>query len=358
MDLPNVLGWNTSTKGHRGSIKIESKSRECNGISYVINIDGNTRKYDLSAIGMNDTSHEWIVQLEGLEYGTDIFYYLHDRAAQAANMRSDFLAEPSRRILALLNGMKDKTSELEANENKLNWASYDSPQKGWETEKNRVIYRIIPHQPPLNITINRHWKLERCDTNDDPFEWILLNTCMTEDQLKAKAQKDYNRIINNQPAGFIVENGMQGEPLCIPFNMRVDDNPKTQFGVAKPPMWYVPGVAMFKAGLAHMHGALKYGHFNWREKPMSSSVLINAAFRHMFAWKEGEDCAQDSGIDHLAHAAACLNILMDAQHYGNLNDDRHDSVTDFNKLFEESKPIIKQIEQDAAALHASKTTNS
>ncbi len=257
-ELPNVLKWNTSTRGHKESTKIESNSLECNGTMYVIKIDGDTCKYDLSAVGVSDTSHEWIVQLEGLEYGTDIFYYLHDRAAQEANSRSDFKAEPSERIANIL------------------------------------------------------------------------------------------------PAGFIVENGMQGKTPSI----LVDGNPKTQFGVAKPPAWYVPFTAVFMTGLAHMHGALKYGHFNWRDEPMSTSTLINAALRHISAYKEGEDCAQDSGCSHLAHAAACLNILMDAEHHECLNDDRHASKTHFDKLFKLAEPVIKQVTEDAAMMHASKPTNN
>jgi hypothetical protein len=125
-----------------------------------------------------------------------------------------------------------------------------------------------------------------------------------------------------------------------PTSRYPDGNPKTAFGMKKPPLWYVPFTALYKTALAHLHGALKYGHFNWREDPVSASVYINAALRHIADWKEGAEIASDSRVHHLAHACACLNIIMDAQQYGTLIDDRHPTDTDFDQLFEELRPTI------------------
>lgn len=122
-----------------------------------------------------------------------------------------------------------------------------------------------------------------------------------------------------------------------------DGNPKTPFGVRKPPTWFIPKTSMFVVGLAHLHGALKYGHFNWREDPITTSTYIDAAIRHISAWCEGEETANDSGIHHLGHAIACLNILIDAQIHNTLHDDRHPITTDFDKLFEDLEPTIHQL---------------
>lgn len=127
------------------------------------------------------------------------------------------------------------------------------------------------------------------------------------------------------------------------FGQYPDGNPKTAFGFKKPALWYVPFSALFKVALAHLHGHLKYGHLNWREKPVSASIYIDACFRHLAAWKEGEENAMDSGIPHLAHAAACINIILDAQYYGTLIDDRHKCETNFEKLFLELQPIINNL---------------
>lgn len=101
-----------------------------------------------------------------------------------------------------------------------------------------------------------------------------------------------------------------------------DGNPKTAFGVKKPPLWYVPTTAVFEQGAVHLQGALKYGHLNWRSDPVSASTYVNAALRHVAQWMEGEQRASDSQCHHLAHANACFNIVMDAEVYGTLIDDR------------------------------------
>ena len=113
-----------------------------------------------------------------------------------------------------------------------------------------------------------------------------------------------------------------------------DDNPKTQFGAAKPPLRLVPGAAMALVAMAFKDGAIKYGPANWREKPVSSTTYIDAAERHIRQWFDGgEENAKDSGCHHLAHAAACLMILLDAEVAGKLNDNRPPSV-DLSALFE------------------------
>jgi hypothetical protein len=74
---------------------------------------------------------------------------------------------------------------------------------------------------------------------------------------------------------------------------------------------------------AFADGAKKYGPANWREDPVSTSTYINAAYRHILAYFDGgETSAEDSGVHHLGHAAACLGIILDAEEQGTLVDDR------------------------------------
>lgn len=101
-----------------------------------------------------------------------------------------------------------------------------------------------------------------------------------------------------------------------------DDNPKTAVGITKPAMSAIPPTALVHLAHAMADGVRKYGRMNWREKKVSSTVYYDAAMRHMMAWYDGEDHAQDSGAHHLAHAMACLMILLDAREAGMLNDDR------------------------------------
>lgn len=56
-------------------------------------------------------------------------------------------------------------------------------------------------------------------------------------------------------------------------------------------------------------GAKEYGDNNWKLNP-DHDRFYAAAMRHMEAWREGEVINPDSGIQHLAHAAANLVFLI------------------------------------------------
>lgn len=101
-----------------------------------------------------------------------------------------------------------------------------------------------------------------------------------------------------------------------------DDNPKTIYGNAKPPMHLVPAAGTIHEAMAFGDGAAKYGPYNWREKTVSASTYIGAALRHIAAWFDGENIDPVSKVHHLGHAKACLGIILDAQLVENLNDDR------------------------------------
>lgn len=113
-----------------------------------------------------------------------------------------------------------------------------------------------------------------------------------------------------------------------------DDNPKTRFGMAKPPLHLVPGPAVALTAAAFRDGSIKYGAYNWRKDPVSATTYVAAAKRHIEQWFSGEENADDSDCHHLAHAAACLFILMDAQVANSLNDDRPPPV-DLSALFKQ-----------------------
>lgn len=99
-------------------------------------------------------------------------------------------------------------------------------------------------------------------------------------------------------------------------------NPKDVMGSQKAPVEYLPWPAVFEAGLVALSGAVKYRAKNWRVYGVRSSVYVNAAFRHIAAWLEGEDDDPESGVSHLSHAVCGLMILRDAQMEGKMIDDR------------------------------------
>ena len=101
-----------------------------------------------------------------------------------------------------------------------------------------------------------------------------------------------------------------------------DGNPKTVHGVSKPGIEGVPPAPLFMVGEVMRLGIRKYGLTNWRHEPITASVYYNAAMRHVFSWWDGQNNDLESGQPHLAHAVACLLILMDAKLTHDLNDDR------------------------------------
>jgi len=100
-------------------------------------------------------------------------------------------------------------------------------------------------------------------------------------------------------------------------------NPKARVGALKVPLHLVPPALSIGAAMALKDGAVKYGPYNWREEPINISTYIGAIQRHILAYQDGEDVAEDSGVDHLGHVAACCALLMDSKAHGSLIDDRH-----------------------------------
>ena len=108
-----------------------------------------------------------------------------------------------------------------------------------------------------------------------------------------------------------------------------DNNPKTQFGLAKCPVHLVPPSLIRGAAEAWANGAEKYGPFNWREKMISATVYYAAAVRHLTDWYDridSDDCAPDSGVHHVKHAVACLGMILDVMGSPLFNDNRPPGV--------------------------------
>ncbi len=100
------------------------------------------------------------------------------------------------------------------------------------------------------------------------------------------------------------------------------ENPKDRIGETKPPLHLIPPAAEILEAVVMGLGAKKYQPFNWRKSKVRATVYISAARRHLAQWLDGNNDDSESGVSHLAHARACLGILLDAQATGNLVDDR------------------------------------
>ena len=115
-------------------------------------------------------------------------------------------------------------------------------------------------------------------------------------------------------------------------------NPKDAIGRTKPPMHLIPPVAMVQEAQVMRLGADKYGPYNWREHSVAASVYVSAAQRHLLQWFDGESIDPESGASHLAHARACLGILLDAESLGQLVDDRPPAGMAANAIYNATLP--------------------
>lgn len=102
----------------------------------------------------------------------------------------------------------------------------------------------------------------------------------------------------------------------------MSNNPKDALGIKKAPLHLVSPSGLAHESMAMADGASKYGPYNWRSNSVKASIYIAACMRHLIAWQDGEVYAEDSGVHHLAHAKACLGILLDALENDCLDDDR------------------------------------
>jgi hypothetical protein len=69
-------------------------------------------------------------------------------------------------------------------------------------------------------------------------------------------------------------------------------------------------------------GAERYGLRNFTESPIKARIYIGAIRRHVAAYLAGEEAAEDTGIHHLAHAGACIHVVLASIAAGTFVDDR------------------------------------
>ena len=103
---------------------------------------------------------------------------------------------------------------------------------------------------------------------------------------------------------------------------QISNNPKDAIGDTKPDLSLIPSAMLIETAGVMGLGARKYGPYNWRENKVRARVYIAAAQRHLLQYLDGDDTDIESGFSHLAHAAACCGIVLDAAALDRLVDDR------------------------------------
>jgi hypothetical protein len=102
---------------------------------------------------------------------------------------------------------------------------------------------------------------------------------------------------------------------------------------------------MVEAATAFFEGACKYGRYNWRRAGVRSSIYAAALLRHTFKWWNGEDADPVTRVKHLANAAACIGILLDAELQGQLTDDRPPAQPRLSARIDELSEVIAHLKK-------------
>jgi hypothetical protein len=133
------------------------------------------------------------------------------------------------------------------------------------------------------------------------------------------------------------------------------ENPKDAIANNKLPLHLVSPLLKAYHSLAAFLGNVKYGAWNWRASGVRSSVYVAALHRHIDAWWEGQEKDPVDGTPHLANALACLGILIEAQHFNKLIDDRPPSKNEeWQKVRDELEalmPLIREMYKDKNPKH-------
>lgn len=99
-------------------------------------------------------------------------------------------------------------------------------------------------------------------------------------------------------------------------------NPKAKFGATKPSVGLIPPVALLHEAMAFEDGARKYGPYNWRTNPVEAMTYVNAMYRHLGLWLDGDELTSDTKVHNLGAIRACAAILLDCLEAGTLIDNR------------------------------------
>ena len=98
----------------------------------------------------------------------------------------------------------------------------------------------------------------------------------------------------------------------------------------KPQYRLIPPFALRGVAEVLTFGAKKYEKDNWIHVPDSKARYFDAAKRHIWYWKEGEQSDKETGKNHLLHAICCLMFLY--EHYIKYSIADPTSATNLNKL--------------------------
>lgn len=120
-------------------------------------------------------------------------------------------------------------------------------------------------------------------------------------------------------------------------------NPKQHYGDKKLPLALVPFSFVAHVSVALYEGMRKYGLVNWRASKVEAMTYVSALDRHVKKWVNGERADPVTKVHHLANAAACLAILLDAELNGSLIDNRPQACENTDKMILELESVLENL---------------
>ena len=87
----------------------------------------------------------------------------------------------------------------------------------------------------------------------------------------------------------------------------------THHDQGKPSLALLSRISLEDTARVMDFGAAKYSTHNWH-KGISWTAIMSSALRHLYAFNDGEDLDEESGLSHLAHAMCDVMFLLEYYH--------------------------------------------
>lgn len=169
---------------------------------------------------------------------------------------------------------------------------------------------------------------------EDEYSQTLRDALLGSPPRKAVEDTAQPPLIKRTPAD---------EWIDLHLKKALPANPKQHYGDKKLPLALVPFSFVAHVCVALFEGKEKYGLVNWRASKVEAMTYVSALSRHMMKWVNGERVDPVTKVHHLANAAACLAILLDAELNGSLIDNRPQACENTDKMIVELESVLENL---------------
>jgi len=142
------------------------------------------------------------------------------------------------------------------------------------------------------------------DNNGKTFPYVIHAEVAAIQNLGNTKKKPHTIYVTHKPcdncATAIIGAGIDNVIVSEQF-MKFDTG-KLRYGL-------IPPEATKALAEVLTYGAKKYKPNNWREVD-DATRYIDALYRHLEAWRSGEEVDEESGLPHLAHALTNVSFLI------------------------------------------------